>query len=83
VRAEQVVLSGFALVFLGVLVIIAGSIMAASSQKSDVKFAVGGFLGFIPFGFANDRRLLFFVLAVSLVFFLLFVLNIIALRRGW
>lgn len=62
-----VILIGFMLVFLGAL---------SSSNTKDTKVAVGGFIGFIPFGFANDKRMMWVLIAlmaVVLVFF--FVMN--------
>ncbi len=29
--------------------------------KSNAKVAVGGFIGFIPFGFGNDKSLVWFI----------------------
>ena len=60
-----VILIGFALVFIGALTSL------GSSQK-DTKIAVGGFIGFIPFGFGNDKRLvwaLVVLMALALIFF--------------
>lgn len=54
---------GFLLVFIGIIFIIAGSFM----QPSDAKYAVGGIIGFIPFGFGNDKRLLWAVFAITAI----------------
>jgi uncharacterized membrane protein len=54
-----VILIGFALVFIGAL---------TGAQKGESKVAVGGFIGFIPFGFANDKRMLWALLAIMAVF---------------
>ena len=43
-----------------------------TNNQNNTKVAVGGFIGFIPFGFANDKRLLWALIsfmAVALVFF--------------
>ena len=42
-----VILIGFALVFIGA---------STGINNKDTKVAVGGFIGFIPFGFANDKK---------------------------
>jgi len=60
-----IVLIGFIIVFIGAL---------TQSQK-DAKVAVGGFVGFIPFGFANDKRMLWALLAVMAVLVFFFVLT--------
>ena len=70
-----VILIGFALVFIGALT-------QASTGKSDTKVAVGGFIGFIPFGFANDKKMMWVLIAlmaVVLVFF--FVMNFFLQQR--
>tara|TARA_Y100000310_G_scaffold231819_1_gene234531 strand:- start:9631 stop:9882 length:252 start_codon:yes stop_codon:yes gene_type:complete len=64
-----VILIGFALVFIGAMT-------QSFSGKSDTKVAVGGFIGFIPFGFGNDKRMvwvLITLMAIALVFF--FIMN--------
>ncbi len=61
---------GFVLILIGILIIIIGSI----SGKPDVKFGFGGFIGPIPFGFANDPRMLWIVIGISAVILLLFIL---------
>jgi|TARA_Y100000310_G_scaffold344951_1_gene460726 uncharacterized membrane protein len=58
-----IILMGFALVFIGAL---------TNLNNKDTKVAVGGFIGFIPFGFSNDKRLLWasiFLMAIALAFF--------------
>lgn len=65
---QKLIPIGFALVLLGMLLLILGSF---SAQKADTKVAVGGFIGFIPFGFANDKRLLYLVIGVSVAFFVI------------
>ena len=62
-----IIIVGFALVFIGALT-------QAFAGKSDTKIAVGGFIGFIPFGFGNDKRMvwaLIALMAVALAFFLI------------
>lgn len=70
-----VILIGFALVFIGALT-------QAFTGKSDTKVAVGGFIGFIPFGFANDKKMMWVLIAlmaVVLAFF--FVMNFLLQSR--
>ncbi len=70
-----IILIGFALVFIGALT-------QAFTGKNDTKVAVGGFIGFIPFGFANDKRMMWVLIAlmaVVLVFF--FVMNFLLQSR--
>ena len=56
-----VILIGFTLVLIGLL---------NAGKDSGAKVAVGGFIGFIPFGFGNDKKLLWFVTIVSVILFL-------------
>ena len=47
-----------------------------NANSKDTKVAVGGFIGFIPFGFTNDKKLLWILVALmafALVFF--FIIN--------
>ncbi len=61
---ENAVLIGLVLVVLGFLILVLGA--------KDVKFGVGGFVGPIPFGFANDPKFLAAIIILTLVLALLF-----------
>ena len=45
-------LIGIGFIFLGIVLVIVSSLISA--EKGETKVAVGGIIGFIPFGFAND-----------------------------
>lgn len=62
---------GIGLIFLGIIVIIIASLLQA--EKAESKVAVGGIIGFIPFGFATDKRLLWFVMILTAVMFLFWI----------
>jgi len=66
---EQLMLIGVAVVFIGIFIIIIGSLMGAGDGKTGAKVAVGGFIGPIPFGFANDKPLLYVVMAAAVILF--------------
>ncbi len=66
--SETLVLFGVVLFFVAVILIVMGL-----AEKGDVKFGFGGFIGPIPFGFANDPKMLWLVLAVSVVLIILFI----------
>ncbi|MCH7513802.1 MAG: hypothetical protein IH947_07640 [Bacteroidetes bacterium] len=57
------------LISIGILIIFIGFAMvfisAFTGQKSETKVAVGGLIGFIPFGFSNDKRLLWVILGLT------------------
>ncbi len=71
---ERMVLLGFALVFVGIIVIMLGSVLGAKGKSGGSSgFAVGGFIGPIPFGWATDKPLLYAVIALSVIMFLIFM----------
>ena len=73
-KMEQLISLGVLLVFIGFIVIFIGTFMAAKEgTTSKSKVAVGGFIGPIPFGFGNDKNLVWFVTILSLVLFLVWV----------
>ncbi len=57
VKAASVVIG------LGLVLLVAGLLFSAKG-KGESKFAVVGLVGFLPFGLANDRRLLYAGLAL-------------------
>lgn len=65
---------GILLIFLGMLAVFIGSISSVKIGDKNTKVAVGGFIGFIPFGFANDKNLLYFVLGLSAFLIIVFLL---------
>ena len=63
---------GILIIFIGFIIVFTGAL--SNVKKGDAKFAVGGFVGFIPFGFANDKMMLWVlmgVMAISLLFFVI------------
>jgi uncharacterized membrane protein len=66
---------GTVIVFIGMIVIMIGSLKAQKSSASasetgsagsgpTAKVAVGGFIGPIPFGFSNDKTLMYFLIGL-------------------
>ncbi|MBI3036948.1 hypothetical protein HYY73_04340 [Candidatus Woesearchaeota archaeon] len=67
---EQLLQLGVLVVFIGLIIIIGSFLFAAHDKergKSTFKFSVVGFLGFIPFGFSNDKKLLLFGIILTIV----------------
>ena len=62
--------------FIGLILAIIGFIIMSLSfsPNSKSKFAVGGIIGFIPFGFGNDKRLVISMIIFSAVLFIIFLL---------
>lgn len=76
-KMEFLILGGIFFIVIGMFLVIAGSLL---SQKSDsnVKVGVGGFIGPIPFGFANDRAMYYGVLVV-----MVFALIVWVVLKQW
>ena len=60
---------GFIAVIVGIILIVIGAL-----QGGNVKVGVGGFIGPIPFGWANDPRMLQLVIALSLIALVIFII---------
>lgn len=63
---------GIIFVFIGIVIIIIGTILS-SQGKSNSQFAVGGIIGFIPFGFGTSKELVYFAVAVSVILLIIFL----------
>ena len=55
-ETERLVGIGIIVAFIGLIIIFTGA-LAGKESGSKTKVAVGGFIGFIPFGFGNDKKL--------------------------
>ena len=60
----------FVVASVGFAIVVIGSL--TGQQKGDTKVAVGGFIGFIPFGFANDKKLMYVLIAITFILAILF-----------
>ena len=70
----QLVNIGILVIFVGFILVFIGALKAGKeSTGTNTKVAVGGFIGFIPFGFGNDKNLVLFVTILSAVVFLFFL----------
>lgn len=78
VTQTQLIQTGMLLILTGFIILFAAALFSAK-EKSDVKFSAFGIIGFIPFGFGNDKRLFAFTVVVALV---MFVLLIYFYRKG-
>lgn len=80
--SEWLILAGILFIFLGSFGMILESTFSEknsvsksnSEKKSNVKFAVVGFLGPIPLGFSNDKSFLKFTIIISIIALIVFVL---------
>ena len=69
---QQIISIGILVILLGFAIVFIGSFLG--TQKSEAKVAVGGFVGFIPFGFANDKRMLWILMVIMAALVLFFIL---------
>ncbi|MBW2982236.1 hypothetical protein KY343_05125 [Candidatus Woesearchaeota archaeon] len=63
---------GIGFLFLEIILIVIASL--AGAEKGESKAAVGGIIGFIPFGFGTDKRLVWFSMILTAVIFVFFIL---------
>ena len=73
-KLEQLIILGILLIIIGFIIVFFGIFMGAKEGASNTKVAVGGFIGPIPFGFGNDKNLVWFVAILSAVLFLIWLL---------
>ena len=66
---ENLVVIGFVLLFIAIVLIIIGM-----SGKGETKVAVGGFIGPIPFGWANEPKLLWAIITLTAIVAIVFAL---------
>ena len=65
---ENLALIGVILLIIGIILILVGSL------QGNVKVGVGGFIGPLPFGFANDPRMLQLVIILTIIIAAVFIL---------
>lgn len=70
VTQQQIIPIGLFFIIVGFFIIFFGSIFLG--QKSDAKYSFVGFVGPFPFGFGNDKKLLFYTLLVGVVLIVFF-----------
>ena len=64
---------GVLVVFLGMALIVIGALSSVKERETKTRVAIGGFIGPFPFGFANDKTMLYFVMGLSLFIFISFI----------
>ncbi len=69
--SQEIIFAGIVLIFLGFLLVLIGSLLACG--RGETKVAVGGFIGPIPFGWANDPKMLKWIMIVSVVIAIVFL----------
>ena len=73
-KMQQIINIGIIVIFVGFIIVFFGLLNASKEGTSKTKVAVGGFIGFIPFGFGNDKNLIWFVTVLSAVLFIFWLI---------
>ncbi|RLJ09584.1 MAG: TIGR00304 family protein [Candidatus Aenigmatarchaeota archaeon] len=68
---ERIIILGVLVIFIGMFLIIAGSLVG---KQGRVEWGIGGFIGPIPFGFATNKNMLYGIVAVSLIMLAVYLL---------
>jgi uncharacterized protein (TIGR00304 family) len=79
---ELLIPVGILLIFLGIIIIFAGTLLQQQSDKSTtseqgkpkVHIGIGGFIGPIPFGFANSKTALYITIGAAAFFFIVWLI---------
>ena len=74
IRMEQIIGIGAFLAIIGFVIVFIGAMMGANQTDSKTKIAVGGFIGPIPFGFSNDKNILWFLVIESIALLLMWII---------
>ena len=72
-KMEQLIGTGITIMIIGFILVFFGVLLGSKETTSKTKVAVGGFIGPIPFGFGNDKKLVWFVTILSIVIFLVWM----------
>ena len=65
---KELIPLGILVMFLGMILVFIGALTSTGESKGETKVAVGGFIGFIPFGFWSDERMKKIVLGFMALF---------------
>ena len=76
-KMESLVGIGMILILIGFIAIFVGAL----AKSENTKVAVGGFIGFIPFGFGNDKRLVWIVVGISAFAFMVWAIFNLRISR--
>ena len=80
-KMEQLISIGVFVIVIGFIILFFGILMGSKETNSKTKVALGGFIGPIPFGFGNDKNLVWFVAILSIVIFIIWLIFSFRLRQ--
>ena len=72
-RIEQIISLGVLVILIGFTIVFIGTFLGSKDANTRTKVAVGGIIGPIPFGFGNDKNLLWFSIGISVIAFIVFL----------
>jgi uncharacterized membrane protein len=75
---DQLVFAGTVIVIIGIALIFIGAALSSERKtdgKTEVRWGFGGFIGFIPFGFASDRNMLYITIGLIAAMATLFLVT--------
>ena len=72
-KMDQLINFGVLLMIVGFAIVFFGVLKGSKEMTSNTKVAIGGFIGPIPFGFGNDKNLVWLVAILSLIVFLVLI----------
>lgn len=77
--AQKLIIVAITFISMGVVLLIISSLISIQSQQQDkskikTEVAVGGFIGFIPFGFFTSRRAFWMWLAIIIVAIVIWII---------
>ena len=73
-KMDQLINFGVIVILVGFIIVFIGMFQAAKEPSSKTKVAVGGFIGFIPFGFGNDKNMVWFAAILSVVLLVIWII---------
>ena len=65
---QQLATLGILVIFIGAAIIIISSFLGNKDKESTSKVSVVGFIGFIPFGFGNNKKWLYVGIILTVLF---------------
>lgn len=75
--AQKLMIAAIALISIGIMLLIISSLLSIQSQekqKVKTEVGVGGFIGFIPFGFFTSKKAFWMWLAIVIVVIMIWII---------
>ena len=72
--ARYLMVIGIILLFAGIVFMIISSFLMAGKEDAKTDVAVAGVIGFIPFGFGTNKKLVMITVLIAVMIFIIFFL---------